>query len=372
MTHFFEDWINPGVKSLTPYVPGRPAPTINGKAHKDTPINLASNENVLGASKSSLRAAREATGSLHLYPDGGSYYLRDALAEYHSVNRDRLIIGNGSDDVLEMLAQSFLSSGRSAVFSKHAFVVYALATQRCGATALVAAARNWGHDLKAMLALIRKDTRIVFIANPNNPTGSWVDHDTLREFLRAVPSHVIVVVDEAYYEYVEDSNYPNCLKLQREFRNLFITRTFSKIHGLAGLRVGYGIADAEIIGILNRVRQPFNANHVSQQAAIAALDNEQHVLKSREMNSAGLKQVSEGLKALDVEVLPSVANFICFGAPVPLTEDTMYKELFARGVIVRAVGKVYDMPGYLRVTVGTSTHNKVFLRAVKECIDNAL
>jgi histidinol-phosphate aminotransferase len=372
MSHSFEDLVNPGVNGLTPYVPGRPIPEVSGASKKDIPINLASNENVLGASREAKRAAREAAEELHLYPDGGSHYLRDALADHCKVGSECLIVGNGSDDVLEMLAQSFLSVGRSAVFSKHAFIVYALATQRCGATALVAPARNWGHDLQAMHALVREDTRIIFIANPNNPTGSWVNHDELHEFMCKIPANVLAVVDEAYCEYVEARTYPNSLELQKKFRNLLITRTFSKIHGLAGLRVGYGIGDPEVIQILNSVRQPFNVNHISQKAAIAALKSDKHVMKSREMNKSGLKQISEGLGDMGIETLPSVANFVCFGAPLPLTDQELHKQLLARGVMVRAVGAVYDMPGYLRVTVGTSAHNRTFLRAMKQCMDDAI
>lgn len=367
----FEELVVPGVDGLLPYIPGRPIEMRDNHAFSKV-RNLASNENVLGASKNVKQAVAKAAKNLHYYPDGGAYALRGALAKHYSIDTDRLIIGNGSDDILEMLAQCFLSTNRSAVFSKHAFVVYALATQRCGATSLIADAHNWGHDLDAMLEMVREDTRLVFIANPNNPTGSWINHDQLQEFLRAVSPDVLVVVDEAYYEYVAEKSYPNCLALQKQFRNLIVARTFSKIYGLAGLRVGYSIADPEIIGIMNRVRHPFNVNYIAQVAAIAALEDQKHVHHSYEMNIAGLKQISDALKDLNVEVLPSVANFMCFAAPLPLTEEELYRQLLTYGVVIRPVGRVYDMPSYLRVTVGTHADNKAFIRALKQCLDNAV
>lgn len=372
MAFSFNTLVSPGVGALTPYIPGRPPPALQKTFALHRARALASNENVLGASRRAMRVARRAVRDVHLYPDGGAHDLRDALAAHYAIDVERILVGNGSNDVLVLLAQSFLSERTSAVYSKHAFVVYALATQMCGATPLVAQAHLWGHDLKAMLKLVREDTRIVFVANPNNPTGTWVSGDALRDFMRALPAEVLVVVDEAYYEYVNVSDYPHSLTLQREFPNLIITRTFSKIYGLAGLRVGYCIADPEIVAILNRVRQPFNVNHVAQKAAMAALGDSAHVRRSYKMNNAGLMQLSKGLNALGVEVLPSVANFVCFKVPDLLKEDELYSSLLSRGIIIRSVAKVYDMPGYMRVTVGTRSDNSAFLNALGQCIKHAL
>lgn len=371
MASSFMGLVNPGVAGLAPYIPGRPAAELENVFPLDKALNLASNENTLGPSTKVLRAVRAATGKMHLYPDGSTHDLRIALAEHYGVGPERLFTGNGSNDVLVLLAQSFLSERTSAIYSEHAFVVYALATQMCGAKSLVAKARAWGHDLQAMSALVRDDTRMLFIANPNNPTGSWVTHGALHTLLKALPRDILVVVDEAYYEYVSVDDYPDCLSLQADFPNLVITRSFSKIYGLAGLRVGYAIADPEIVGVLDRVRQPFNVNQLAQTAAIAALQDQEHVVDSRAMNSAGLVQVVKGLGSLGVSALPSVGNFVCFEVPKPLTEERLYMMLLERGVIIRMVGKVYDMPGYMRVTVSTSADNRVFLRAFGQCIDDA-
>ena len=287
--------------------------------------------------------------------------LKKKLADKYSVHSNQITLGNGSNDVLDLIARAFLEPGKSAVFSAHAFVVYPIAVQACGARAIVTPANNWGHDLEAMLAAIEADTRVVFIANPNNPTGTWLDKSSLQRFLSAVPENVIVVLDEAYTEYVTEAGFPNGLDYLEQYPNVIVTRTFSKAYGLAGLRIGYGISSPAVCDLLNRVRAPFNVSTVALAAAAASLDDEGYLEESRRVNTAGLKQLGEGLDALGLEWIPSVGNFIAFKVPVDAAE--VYQGLLRAGVIVRPVG-VYAMPNFLRVSVGLEPENRRFLGAL--------
>ena len=356
--------ITPGVRGLQPYIPGKPIEELERDYGVKNAIKLASNENPLGASPKALAAAQAALKEIARYPDGGGFALKRALAAKLGVQADRITLGNGSNDILEFVTRSFVTGQDEVIFSQHAFAVYPIVTQAVDAKAVEVPARQWGHDLGAMRAAITPRTRLVFIANPNNPTGTWLRRSELRGFLDAVPANVIVVLDEAYFEYVEESDYPNSIEWLGHYPNLVCARTFSKIYGLAGLRVGYGVSSAAIAGVLNRVRQPFNVNNIAQAAAIAALADADHVQKARRLNSDGMRQLVDGFKELNLSYIPSVGNFVC----VEVGEAAaVYERLLRAGVIVRPVAN-YGMPRHLRVTIGLPEENQRFLDALKSIL----
>jgi len=360
-----------GVRGLTPYEPGKPIAELERELGIRDAIKLASNENPLGPSPRALEAVQACLAELARYPDGNGFALKRALAERHGVEAACITLGNGSNDVLDLVARTFLGPGRSAVFSRHAFAVYPIATQAVGATARVAQANRpddsmpYGHDLGRLAAAVGEDTRVVFIANPNNPTGTWLRSGELEAFITALARDVIVVVDEAYFEYVDDPAYPDTTQWLDRFPNLVVTRTFSKAYGLAGLRVGYSVSSPAIADLLNRVRQPFNLNIPAQEAALAALGDEDHLSRSVALNRAGRSQWHLGLAALGLTALPSVGNFLCVGVNRPGTE--VYRALLDRGVIVRPVGG-YGLPEFLRVTVGTEAENARALGALGDAL----
>ncbi|MDD3517074.1 MAG: histidinol-phosphate transaminase [Chromatiales bacterium] len=356
-----------GVQKLTPYQPGKPIEELERELGISGSIKLASNENPLGPSPKGLEAARRALEGVALYPDGAGFALRQALGRRLGVEVGCVTLGNGSNDVLELIARAWLGPGRSAVYSRHAFAVYPIVVQAVGAEARVAAAhardhaQPYGHDLNAMAALVSGDTRVVFIANPNNPTGTWVDAAALRDFIASMPAQTLVVVDEAYFEYVEEQNYPDAMAWLAEFPNLIVTRTFSKIYGLAGLRVGYAVSHPQVADVLNRVRQPFNTGLPAQAAAIAALEDEAHVRESRAVNRAGLAQLTDACRERGLYYIPSVGNFLSIDVGRPA--GAVYDGLLREGVIVRPVG-AYEMPQFLRVTVGRKEENQRFIAAL--------
>lgn len=360
MTIDFKELAVAGVRGLQPYQPGKPIEALEREYGVRNAIKLASNENPLGPSPLALAALAQAVPSLARYPEGGAVVLKAALAKRLGVAPNQISIGNGSNDILELLARTFVAPGDEVIFSEHAFAVYPIVTQAVGGRAVVTKARNWGDDLDAMLAAITERTKLIFIANPNNPTGTWLRRALLEAFLIAVPACVIVVLDEAYFEYVTESEYPDGIKWLSRFPNLVVARTFSKIYGLAGLRVGYGVSHPDVADLLNRVRQPFNVNSLAQVAATAALDDESHVMRSREVNAAGMKQLTAAFAQMGLEHIPSVANFVCVkvgdGARV-------YEALLREGVIVRPVAN-YGLPQYLRVTIGLAEENRRFLDAL--------
>lgn len=353
---------NSGVQQLKPYEPGKPIVELERELGVTDIVKLASNENPLGPSHKALHALRY-MDDLHLYPDGAGFALKAALSEKLGVAANQLTLGNGSNDVLELIARAYLQPGDEAVFSEYAFAVYPLVTLGCSAKPVQVSSNLYGHDLAAMAEAVTERTRVMFVANPNNPTGTWFNAHALDEFLSRVPERVIVVLDEAYFEYVEESHYPNGIDRLEKYPNLVVTRTFSKIHGLAGLRIGYGVSSPQIADVLNRVRQPFNVNTPAMLAAEAALADEDHLENSRSENTSGLVQIAEGLQALHLEQIPSVANFIAFDCG----RDAMpiYEGLLKEGVIVRPLAG-YGMPNHLRVTVGTSRENERFLIALKK------
>jgi histidinol-phosphate aminotransferase len=328
-------------------------------------VKLASNENPLGCGEKARAAMRAALQDIHIYPDGNGFALKAALAKRFGVAAESVVLGNGSNDLLEYLAMAFLSRETSAVYSQHCFAVYPLATQARGAGGIKVAAKQFGHDLEGMLAAIRPDTRLVFIANPNNPTGTFLPYDELKAFLGRVPQNAIVVLDEAYNDFLPTELRVDTVAWLRQFPNLVITRTFAKIHGLAGLRVGYMLAHPQICDMVNRVRAPFNVNSVGQAAAIAALDDADFIARSYANNRAGMAQLIAGCKALNLEFIPSFANFLTIrvgdGAAV-------FHKLLRQGVIVRPVGGGYEMPAHLRVTIGLPQENERFLAALAKAL----
>ncbi|MCQ4317195.1 histidinol-phosphate transaminase [Stutzerimonas zhaodongensis] len=357
----------PGVQKLSPYVPGKPVDELARELDLDpaTIVKLASNENPLGPSPKALEAIKAHLDELTRYPDGNGFVLKSKLAERYGVGVEQVTLGNGSNDILELVARAYLAPGLNAVFSEHAFAVYPIATQAVGAQAKQVPARQWGHDLDAMLAAVDGNTRVVFIANPNNPTGTWFDSEALERFLSGVPERVLVVLDEAYIEYAEGAELPNGLSFMAAHPNLLVSRTFSKAYGLAALRVGYAISSARIADVLNRVRQPFNVNSLALAAACAALDDQAYLSESRLCNSTGMRQLETGFKAMGLDWISSRANFIAvdFGRDAAPINQSLLRD----GVIVRPVAS-YGMPTFLRVSIGTEAENARFLEALRKAL----
>ncbi|ORU92597.1 MAG: histidinol-phosphate transaminase [Cycloclasticus sp. symbiont of Poecilosclerida sp. N] len=355
------------INGLSPYQPGKPIDELQRELGLDNIVKLASNENPLGASSAVKNAIANSIDKLSQYPDGSGFYLKKALSEKLGVSADIITLGNGSNDVLDVIARVFLSKGREAVYSQYAFVVYALATQSVGATARVAQSTAYGHDLNAMAALVNEKTSVVFIANPNNPTGTWLEADELESFIKRMPAHVIVVLDEAYCEYLDQGESVDTIGWLNKYANLVITRTFSKAYGLAGLRVGYAVSHPEVTDLLNRVRQPFNVNSLALVAAEAAVKDEQYINKSRELNCKGLRQLSEGFDLLGLSYIPSVGNFISLEVGEKTAD--VYLKLLQHGVIVRPIA-TYNLPTFLRVSVGLPAENKMFLVALEKVLQD--
>jgi histidinol-phosphate aminotransferase len=349
-----------GVRALRPYVPGKPIEELERELGIKHAVKLASNENPLGPSPLALNAASAALPEIARYPDGGGFALKRALAAGLSVDASQITLGNGSSDVIEFAARIFLSPGDEAVFSQHSFAMYPIITQAIGARGVEVPARDWGHDLEAMARAVTARTKVVFVTNPNNPTGTWNNRTSLLGFLRTIPAHVVVVLDEAYFEYVDQPDYPDGISLLGEFPNLIVARTFSKVYGLAGLRVGYSASSAALADLLNRVRPPFNVNSVALAAALAALEDLEHLRKSQRMNADGMHQLVSGFEALGLGYIPSVGNFVCVEVG---DAARVYDALLRRGVIVRPVAN-YGMPRHLRVTIGLPEENRRFLEAL--------
>jgi histidinol-phosphate aminotransferase len=357
----------PGVRALTPYAPGKPIAELEREYGVSDIIKLASNENPLGPSPLALEAARAALADIALYPDGAGFELKAALARKHEIGMNCITLGNGSNDVLDLVARAFLTSGSEAVYDEHAFAVYPIATQAVGATGRVTKAHDgsrgprYGHDLEAMRAAVNARTRVVFIANPNNPTGTWLPATQLEAFIRDLPEQVVVVVDEAYVEYVDEADYSDASRWLSRYPNLIVTRTFSKAYALAGLRAGYALSHPDVADLLNRVRQPFNLNSVAQAAARAALDDTAHLAAAIQVNRDGMRQLTAACEKLGLDYIPSVGNFICIDVGRP--GGAVYEGLLRAGVIVRPVAN-YGLPNHLRVTIGTIEQNARFIAAL--------
>jgi histidinol-phosphate aminotransferase len=354
------------IRGIARYEPGKPIDELareQGLAVQDI-VKLASNENPRGPSPAVRAAIVAATEDLSRYPDGNGFALKAALAARYRVAADQIVLGNGSNDVLELVTQAFLRPGDHAVYSRHSFAVYPLATQARGATGIEVPAKDYGHDLPAMRAAITRTTRVVFVANPNNPTGTWEAPPAVEAFIAAVPDDVVVVLDEAYNEYLDPAqSTPSAAWLGR-YPNLVVSRTFSKAYGLAALRVGYGIMDSRVADLLNRVRQPFNVNGLAQAAAVAALADTAYVEESRRLNHDGMRTLEEGCTALRLAWLPSHANFLLVKVG---DAPRIYPRLLQLGVIVRPVAN-YGLPEWLRVTIGLPAENRRFLAALKQAL----
>src|ERR1035437_3021062 len=353
------------IRATAPDTPGKPNSELERELGIPAIVKLASNENPLGASPKAVAAARAALDEISLYPDGNGFALKQALVARYGVAHNQLVLGNGSNDLLELAARAFLTVGDKAVYSDHAFAVYPLAVQAAGATGISVAAKNYGHDLDAMRqAAVEQGAKLIFVANPNNPTGTYLSGDALHAFLRALPSDILVVLDEAYNEYLPEVCRYDSVSWLGEFPNLIITRTFSKAYGLASLRVGYALGHPQAMDMLNRVRHPFNVNSMAQAAAVAALHDVEFVWRTFELNLLGMSQLTEGLRVLGLDFIPSFGNFVSFHVD---GAARIYRRLLELGVIVRPVGN-YSMPDYLRVSIGLESQNQKFLSALKQIL----
>jgi len=361
------DLTAPGIRGLTPYQPGKPIEELERELGISGSIKLASNENPFGPSQKAIAAASGVLKEAARYPDGNGLALKQALAMQHGVGTECISLGNGSNEILELIARLFLVPGTQAMFSQHAFAVYPIVTQAAGAEAVVVPVTQptFQLDLDGMLARLSDRVRVIFIANPNNPTGTWLSAEALRQFIERVPPQVVIVIDEAYFEYVDKPGYASAMDWVSEFPNLLVTRTFSKIYGLAGFRIGYSVSQPEMAELLNRVRQPFNINMPAQFAALAALDDDQHISVSRENNIQGMLQLESAFEKLGLAWIPSAGNFIS----VDFAKDAMpiNDALLRQGIIVRPVAN-YGMPTYLRITVGSEQENRRFTDALGQCL----
>jgi histidinol-phosphate aminotransferase len=355
------------VRAIAPYQPGKPISELARELGLDEAgiVKLASNENPLGVSPRALEAMTRALQEVTRYPDGSGFELKAAISRRFGVRPAQVVLGNGSNDVLEIAARAFLTSADSAVYAQHAFAVYPLVVQAIGARGIEVPARDYGHDLDAMLAAIRPDTRVVFVANPNNPTGTFIEGASLARFVARVPADVLVVLDEAYTDYLPEALRYDSVAWIARHPNLLVSRTLAKAYGLAGLRVGFGLAAPEVIDLLDRVRQPFNVNSIAQAGAVAVLEDEAFLRRSCEVNRAGMDQLAAGLAALGLAWIPSFANFVTVRVG-PAAQ--VFQRLLQAGVIVRPVAG-YGLPEHLRVSIGTQAENRRFLEALAAAID---
>lgn len=354
-----------GIQALQPYQPGKPIEELERELGLRNIVKLASNENPLGPSPLVLQSLAAADKRISLYPDGNGFVLKQALQDKFKVEAARFTLGNGSNDLLDLLARVFAGPGQEVLYSQYGFAVYPIVALACNARPVCVPAQAWGHDLAAMAAAVNERTSLIFLANPNNPTGTYFSRSAFEELMARIPSRVIVVLDEAYFEYVDKPDYPDGLSYLDVFPNLVVLRTFSKAYGLAGLRVGYSVSSKVIADLLNRVRQPFNVNSLALQAAALALSDEKHLQQAVQMNRQGLQQVAEGLQALGLSCIPSVGNFIA--VDFKTEASAINQALLQRGVIVRPIAN-YGMPNFLRISIGLPEENMRFLKALAECL----
>ena len=354
------------IRAIAPYQGGKPISELAREMglNEHDIVKLASNENPLGISPKAQMAIDEAIADIARYPDGNSFALRNVVAQKFKVAPNQIVFGNGSNDILELTARAFLQAGDEAIYSQHAFAVYPLVTQAVGATGVVIPAKDFGHDLDEFLRAITPKTKLIFIANPNNPTGTLINKDALSAFIHAAPRQVLILLDEAYDEYLSADNKSEAINWLAEFPNLIISRTLSKAYGLAGLRVGFGLMNAQVADILNRVRQPFNVNSIAQAAAIASLQDDDFVARSYAANQAGMAQITQGLSKLGLEYIPSHGNFVSFKLK---NAAQVNQKLLQNGVIVRPIAN-YEMPDYLRVSIGLFSENARFLEVLEKII----
>lgn len=364
----FEKQIQPQISGINPYVPGKPISELERELHLTRISKLASNENPLGASPKVKMSIQDSLTDIARYPDGSAYELKQSIAQYVDLNVNQVTIGNGSNELLELIARIFAGKGDEIIFSQYAFAVYPISAQVVGATSVCVAAKNWSHDLTAMLTAVTDKTKVIYIANPNNPTGTLIKHSDWDEFIKQVPKKVIVVLDEAYFEYVHKGTTVNGVDYLMDYPNLIVSRTFSKAYGLASLRVGYMLACEEISAYIEKVRAPFNVNNFAQVAAISALADQEFVKQVVEVNSRGLKQLTEFFEDQVMLFIPSAGNFVC----VNVGENAIQinQQLLEMGVIVRPVAN-YGMNNYLRVSVGTESENNHFIQAMTKILSSS-
>lgn len=356
---------NPQLRDLVSYEPGKPIDEVARELGLDPRevVKLASNENPLGPSPRAIEAMKEAVEQAHIYPDGGGYRLRQALADKFGLDRAQVILGNGSNEIIEFVGHAFLRPGDEVITARHAFVVYKLMATLFGAGTVEVEDPEFRHDLEAMAAAVTPRTREIFIANPNNPTGTLVSEEEIDRFMERVPPEVVVIFDEAYHEFVEDP--PDTLKYIRQGRpNVLVLRTFSKIQGLAGLRIGYGLGSPELVSILQKTRQPFNANAIAQAGALAGLADEEHQARTRELTRDGRQWLESQFQRLGLTYVPSHANFILVRTG---NGSRLFQQMLRRGVIIRDMTS-YQLPEWIRVSIGTRAENEKFLRVLEECL----
>jgi len=356
----------PSIQSVHPYKPGKPISEVERELGLSHVIKLASNENPLGPSPKAVKAASRVLRELHLYPDGGSFYLTDGLARYLKVPKENIIIGNGSNEIIELLARGFVSEGDEVLSSEGTFLVYPILTQVCGARYVTVPMKNYGYDLASLAKKITARTKLIFIANPNNPTGTYIPKREVAAFLKKVPSSAMVCFDEAYFDFVEARDFPDIQSVILKGRkNVCILRTFSKAYGLAGLRIGYGVFHPETAAYLHKIRQPFNVNSVAQAAALASLEDRAFLRKTQKLVFTGRRFLGRELKKMGLHYLESQANFLLFDAGCDGEE--LFNRMLKRGVIVRSM-KSYGFLTWIRVTVGLPAQNKKFIQCLQQCL----
>ncbi len=357
-----KELVPPHIAAIKPYEPGKPISELERELGLTSTVKLASNENPLGPSTKAVRAMRTALKEVNRYPDGGGFELTRALSSRFDVPENGILLGNGSNELIEIIIRTFLRPGEEVLSAQGAFIVYYLVTQAAGGKNVVVPMRKDAHDLPAMAAAVTDRTRLVFVANPNNPTGTWVGRKAVEKFLDALPDHVIAVFDEAYHEYVSRKTFPDTLAYVREGRPFIVLRTFSKAYGLAGLRIGYLLAPERYVLEMNKVRQPFNTNHLAQVAALAALDDERHLRRVVRLNKRERRFLEQQLHELGLSTLPSEANFLL--VDIGRDGQDVYRKLLHRGVITRPMGG-YGYPQHLRVTVGLPEENRRFIEEIR-------
>jgi histidinol-phosphate aminotransferase len=364
-TKNFIELANPAIRNLIPYQPGKPIEEVESELGLTDIIKLASNENPLGPSPKAMQAAHDALAKSHLYPEGGRFILRQALADSLKVELNQLTIGNGSENILEIIIKAYLNTDSNAIVSQYAFATIPIQIKAIGAELITIPTQQWRHDIQTTIKTCNEKTRIIFVVSPNNPTGTYTTTNELLELLNAIPKDVLIVLDEAYSEYIVRADYPDTLKILNQHPNLIISRTFSKIYGLAGLRIGYCISSPDIADILNRTRLPFNLNLIGSAAATAALSDHDYVKQSIAVNNKGMQQVETGLKKLNLNYIPSLGNFIAIDTA--RNGNDVYQALLRKGIIVRPL-TAYDMPMHIRVTIGTQQQNERFLNTLEEVL----
>ncbi len=365
MNYDYRTLANLYIRELTPYQPGKPIEELERELGISNSIKLASNENVLGPSPKAIKAAGDALLKSHYYPDGGCFLLKTALGDFLKINPKQITVGNGSENILELIIKSYLSHHDEAIISQYAFLTIPLLIKSYGGKIVEVPALNYGHHIQEMIKAVTEKTRLIFIVNPNNPTGTFTTSSDLTLLLESIPSNIIVVIDEAYHEYIHAPDYPKTLSLLNKYPNVIVTRTFSKVYGLAALRLGYAISHLEIADILNRARLPFNVNSIAAIAAHSALEDHEHITRTIQMNNEGMSQLTTAFQKISLEYIPSLGNFITINMKQP-TGD-LYQQLLLKGVIVRPLNP-YGMPTHLRVTVGTYEQNERFLRTLSSLL----